>query len=1004
MPTLLESTLAGKGGSLSSPPPPQPQGGTLLNSALKNGNSNIGAIQGTEKLGTALISGIGGEVSKLFQDVYKTSQMPVRNLGDFWNLITQTGEEVTRPVRALATAIPQAALGAVSMPIQSAIQAATGNSTSYSVPLLGKFQSYQDMKKELAPQFGESVSSVFPVVQEALNALSIAPTDAAGSLLRSVLPDATAAPASVQFFGDAAKLVSKEDLGTFENMTKMQAAIDKLAFENNDSVNIQKMMKDGMSAQDAQKSALNAIKERMKTITPKEHLDMIYSIARNIAQTPEDIARSLPNYLAKAKQFASIAPDIASKVFNPQTGDLGIDPAKLVLLRNDTLTDTDVQKMIDEVRTKPFTGNMNTDAAHYKNIVDELYKKYPGLQFYNNRLEPVMGAGPGEFPAGSEVGQSIADAPVEGFRGKYDLIKRLSQIKGMVNKEVLSNDPAVQEQLDAIRSAPDGMMGYKIGFSPLEYTPMVPIDYQPLPVQNYMGKFVDKLGLREIDKRAINEAWHAKFSQEFQKAFPGGLDDGKGNIWQLDAPGPSYAKSGAIKAYPQDSVLERLYAIAKANNSISVTEISPKDLRALFGAENGDKLASVLAASRVLPKGLEGAGVDLLNRMRQNKIFDQFYRSTLVGRFNWSPGYAVRHYFKNQILGAFEGKPINIMGLADTEFGSKLISRFPSIFGGATLGVKDWTALKNAIGNVGVSVDPSSQVWVFSHMGEDLQNLAVKNTLQSPNFFEKMFGYTVDNDIADLARSFAAKHGITIQDLETRPDLASQLRDVVRNTYNYGEGFISSPAIKTLNTIFYPVRFETKVLMNTAKWWANSPVLTRSLVVKMFNEGITNSQSKEAQDFLKKNALLVRAISYLVPYPIMMNVFQDAMNTMGNLNHPSKALGSAWSAITDNYQLGGLMFGMLIYQAQNQGILPQDQYIDPAGKKYPIYVPKGTIGRLKTFISNWLSFVWPSGLKTIEMVPGGIGSAVSKAVPSEASYLPADQHKKISPMTVNTHW
>lgn len=1033
---------------------PQAGAGSLFGKYLgTQPAADPGALGGTVKLGTAILSSLGGSAEKLLGDIYKTSKKPVKSWGDLLDVGTQTMEEATRPARAMIQGIGQAAIGAVSMPIQSGIQAATGKSTSYSLPWLGKFDSYQDMKSQLQPTFGKSVAATFPLIQEGLNMWlvgdagfgaaensaikNIANTDdlntiannlskfkgiddsqiprlanelkdvdnvpdvvkalkknnLTGSptyrLFKDYLPTATPAPAVVRFFGNETKNLNPEDLGTFDNMTKLEAAKEKLLDENPRSINIPEMVKSGMTPEQAQGQALQTMTERAQSISPQEHLNEVYKIATTMGETPADVAKSLPNFLEKSRTFQTIAP-ILSKA-------TGIPIEQMVLLRDDTLTNVDVDEMIDKVNKEKFTSNMNIDNGLYKNIISKLYAEYPSLEFYHNHLEPQM-------MAGGTLDELGMDTPVEGFKGKQDLIDRLNQIKQLVNHEITVPDKPGWDtsDLNDLRSQMEDLgqgtpRGYKVGFSPLEYTPMIPKDYVPLPEQNFLGKTFDALGLNEVDKRTIQAAWKNKFNTEFAKAFPDGIVDDKGDTLDLNYKNTAFKKSGAPIFGGDQTILDKLMDIAKAKNDISVTEISRKDLATIFGKDAADKLGQVLAESRVLPANIEGAGLKLVNQMRTNPFLDEFYKYTLSGRFGYSTGYAIRHYVKNQILGAFEGKPLNILGFANTDAGEALAERLPTIFGGVRPTADELSTVKKIIGNTSISLSPADEAWVYSHMGDALQNLAVKEAIESPNWIEKALGYTQTQDVVDLMRTYAKKNGTTLSDIADDPVMSSELKGIVKQTYSYGEGVVSSPAMKTLNQIFYPVRFEAKVMQQTAKWWMNAPMITRSTAVSLFNQGVINSNSAQSKAFLKKNSIAINILSYLVPYSAIMNSFGDAVSAVGTLDTPSKALGSAYNAVADNYQIGGLMFGLLLQQAQNQGIIPQTEYVDPAGKKYPIYIPKGIQARVTTFLGTWLNFMWPSGSKILSAAPGSIGTEFNKLIPEDASYLPASQKRKIQP-------
>jgi hypothetical protein len=168
--------------------------------------------------------------------------------------------------------------------------------------------------------------------------------------------------------------------------------------------------------------------------------------------------------------------------------------------------------------------------------------------------------------------------------------------------------------------------------------------------------------------------------------------------------------------------------------------------------------------------------------------------------------------------------------------------------------------------------------------------------------------------------------------------------------FHYDTGFLTSPLMKTINVIWFPVRFESKVIAQTAKWLGSLSPIAKLEVMSNWINASNWSQTDEGMAWRNKNASLwAGTLRYLLPYENIGETISSAMN--------GKLFGG------NTGMIGGLPFGWLINIMQDLAFLPEETQTNPVtGRDVQKQVPKEILSMTTatTVVEDILIHVLPS--------------------------------------------
>jgi hypothetical protein len=151
-------------------------------------------------------------------------------------------------------------------------------------------------------------------------------------------------------------------------------------------------------------------------------------------------------------------------------------------------------------------------------------------------------------------------------------------------------------------------------------------------------------------------------------------------------------------------------------------------------------------------------------------------------------------------------------------------------------------------------------------------------------------------DLAGLALDIASKRGTTVEQMiQDHPD---ELADALRVIVQYPtKGVLNSPLARTLNIVFFPMRYNIKVTALVAKEVAKLPPTVQTAFIHSMFKMSDWLKSSEGIQWQSNNADAIQVFSYFTP---MQNI-QSVLNL----------LHGGVSSVGELGQLGGLPFGFI---------------------------------------------------------------------------------------------
>lgn len=203
-------------------------------------------------------------------------------------------------------------------------------------------------------------------------------------------------------------------------------------------------------------------------------------------------------------------------------------------------------------------------------------------------------------------------------------------------------------------------------------------------------------------------------------------------------------------------------------------------------------------------------------------------------------------------------------------------------------------------------------------------------------------------DLAGLALDIADSQGKDLAQLAAEnPEI---LDDALRVIVQYPrKGVISSPLARTLNLVFFPMRYNAKVTTVAAQALAKQPPVMQKAVLHSLFQFRNWLKSDEGIQWQSKNADVISLFNWITPVNSIKSTLQ--------------LLSGGADSWGDLGQLGGLPLGIITQILDGQGIINLNRpYVDPkTGKVFPDYVPETAKARAATALVDVLNttFTYP---------------------------------------------
>lgn len=203
-------------------------------------------------------------------------------------------------------------------------------------------------------------------------------------------------------------------------------------------------------------------------------------------------------------------------------------------------------------------------------------------------------------------------------------------------------------------------------------------------------------------------------------------------------------------------------------------------------------------------------------------------------------------------------------------------------------------------------------------------------------------------DLAGLALHMADAQGKDLQTLIN--DNPEQITDALRQIVQYkNHGALASPLARTMNLVFFPMRYNAKVTAVAAEALAKQPPSVQNAVLHSLFTAKDYLKSPEGIRWQSEHADAISLFSWLTP--------------INSIEATLKLLSGGVNSWGDMGQLGGLPFGVISQILDGQGIIKLNRpYVDPkTGSVFPRNIPESAKARAATALVDLLNsmFTYP---------------------------------------------
>lgn len=459
-------------------------------------------------------------------------------------------------------------------------------------------------------------------------------------------------------------------------------------------------------------------------------------------------------------------------------------------------------------------------------------------------------------------------------------------------------------------------------------TELFDVAQQPAPVISQIAGLFEHLGL---SPRSANEAGFRKLSENLT-ANIAELPVAKTLGMKADDTGDMTNGGRAVLSLLQ-RYIDDMKPSAAGNVLVAgrATGSSVNDIRQLTVHEVMDALKVTKSEARQVMRAVNKGYLDTPLELRGmgDKVVDTLYainplqkyysriQSSL--RYNYNPFFRTQEAVETNLLSGIQGG-----------------NKFSALVDHNLI----WNKTKNTLDD-GVKIMDNAGMFESSFSGEAAQ--------------DQIFGRITANitagqkrDLAGLAMDIAKTKGITLEELvkKSPEDVMDAMRVVVQYPRN---GILASPLARTMNLVFFPVRYNAKVTMVAAKVLAKQPPSVQKAVIHSLFNVREWLKSDEGIAWQSKHTDAIQVFNWLTP----INSIESTLNLLGHKPDSLAEIG----------QLGGLPLGIITQILDSQGIINLNRpYVDPkTGDVIPKYVPETAKARAATALGDLLGsmFTYP---------------------------------------------
>ena len=477
-----------------------------------------------------------------------------------------------------------------------------------------------------------------------------------------------------------------------------------------------------------------------------------------------------------------------------------------------------------------------------------------------------------------------------------------------------------------------------------------------------LGRLVDRFGLSPegVVEGTQFFAFREAFTQGAFKAF--------GNKTNIVIGGQKFP----IQSLP--FTLERLRLLREQNKGLgrsiftpgkhTIAELRYPDLvKMKFSEADAKILDKIIRESNVASPNITGLWEALSNYVRTrdsqfSRTYNNFMRTQSDFRFKKNPMFGMQAAVESLAWSSLFTKDLSIIGSTRAaQWALKNLSRIKGLETPLKNSIRITTlneeaaVMEHIMGNYNrqlrdIGMSPEiyrglSDVPTFTKTGiegyAERSRFELRN--QDSNIMLGAIGFSNVKLATNMMKSFAGRYGLTLEEalaykmvgkqrVYQNQWLVENMQDAAQGIFGYQTGLLTSPLMRTLNVTWFPVRFQTKTVIQTAKWLETLSPASRLAVINSWTSTASWLVTDEGQEWKNKNrGKFASLFNYTFAYEGIGKTV-DAV-TKGQLFGGNTGL------------IGGLPFGFLVNIARDLGYVAEEAQINTStGKPFKRTVVK----------------------------------------------------------------
>lgn len=371
-----------------------------------------------------------------------------------------------------------------------------------------------------------------------------------------------------------------------------------------------------------------------------------------------------------------------------------------------------------------------------------------------------------------------------------------------------------------------------------------------------------------------------------------------------------------------------------------------------------------------IPTEVAGMADKLINYMRtrdssynswMSNVYDKYLKIAFKGRYDWSPFFSFQQWLETRLQGALFLKDVKqTPGVAELQrlgnwTAEKIAARLertspylmkiidePALDEVAMVKDEILGSLSKTMLEFNANIDSTAmRVKTHGNTSSLADKAKFEESIASENIFYHATGVSNVRMASTFNKALAEKYGMTLKEalastidengtkVYKNPQLVQTMREATQSVYHYQPGFLTSPLMKTMNTIWFPSRFQAKTVKMMSDWLGSLSPTSRFVVMNNWVHFANWAGTEEGIKWRRQNSnTFYNILSYATAYE-QIGTSAEAV-TKGRLFGGNAGL------------IGGVPLGVFVGIARQLAYIPSDpdQFDPKTGKQFSKFTPK----------------------------------------------------------------